>query len=375
MQTRTLKGIDEIDLMRDEWDEVVKISQSTIFQSHAFTIAWLKRFSDRTAIEVSVVQKDGKVVAILPVASHGVRVLKLNARVLSPVGLCGVQNEYHDLGPMIAVQDDDLLDSLVKEMSKQRWDLMDFRYLTDNQTNRKFISIVRDKWGVESWPPDPCPFIELPAEGDVMTVIGSRTRRSIRSTIKNLEREERLTFKTFRDRTSMLAACEGHVKLHQLRWNRRGGSIFTDEAQIGFLQDLAKLAADGKYGAFYTVEIDGTVAAQLLCFYDREWCRAYQLSVNEQYLDENPGHLVVHHMMEDVQAQGMRFIDFGPGSDLYKFRLGAKEGFTIGFQAMRGRLAIMKRASALPGVKAIVGRTGMRDRAVESMNVSMKEEQ
>ena len=118
MQARTVKGIEEIAPMRDDWDAVVKASRGTIFQSHAFTMAWLKRFSDRAAIEVSVVQKDGKTVAILPAASHGVKIMKMNARVLSPVGVCGAENEYHSLGPMLAAEDDESLDSLVKEMSK-----------------------------------------------------------------------------------------------------------------------------------------------------------------------------------------------------------------------------------------------------------------
>jgi CelD/BcsL family acetyltransferase involved in cellulose biosynthesis len=373
VQTRTVKGIEEIAHMRDDWDAVVKASHGTIFQSHAFTMAWLKRFSDRAAIEVSVVQKDGKIQGILPAASHVVKILRMNARVFSPVGVCGAENVFHNLGPMLAAEDDESLHLMVKEISKQRWDLMDFRFLADTPTNHRFMDAISSNWTVAESTPTSCPFIELPADGDVMAVIGSRTRRSIRSSIKNLEREERLSFRTLHDRSSMLAACRDHVELHQHRWKRKGGSIFADKVQIEFLQDLVKIAADGGYGAFYTVEVDGTVAAQLLCFYDGEWCRAYQLSVNERYLDENPGHLVVHQMMQDVQSKGMRLIDFGPGSDLYKFRLGAKEAYTIGFQAMRGKLALMKKASTLPGVRTIVKRTGMRDKALESMNVPPKE--
>jgi CelD/BcsL family acetyltransferase involved in cellulose biosynthesis len=375
VQTCTVKGIEEIAIMRDEWDDVVKAAHGTIFQSHAFTLAWLNRFSDRAAIEVSVVQKDGKTVAILPASSHSVKILKVNARVLSPVGLCGAQNEFHALGPLVALEEEESLDYLVKEASKQRWDLMDFRYLADNAINRRFIGLIDTKWGAEMRPPDPCPFIELPAIGDVITAIGSRTRRSIRSSIKNLEREERLTFRTLRDHGMMLTACKEHIELHQKRWKRKGGSIFADEAQIEFLHDLVAIAAKNELGALYTVQIDGTAAANLLCFYDGEWCRAYQLSVNDRYLDENPGHLAFYHMMKDVQSRGMRYIDLGPGSDLYKFRLGAKEAHTIGFQAMRGKLALMKKASAFPGIKAIVEKTGMRDKAVGSMNVPPKETQ
>ena len=84
-------------------------SMASAFRLLAFTMAWLKRFGDRTAAQVSIVQKDGKTLAILPAATHGVRVLRMNARVLSPVGLCGSQNEYHDLGPLITVLDDDLV--------------------------------------------------------------------------------------------------------------------------------------------------------------------------------------------------------------------------------------------------------------------------
>ena len=359
--------------MRNEWDEVVKASQGTIFRSHAFTMAWLNRFRDRASIEVNLVQRDGKTVGILPAAYHDVKILKVNGKVLSPVGLCGAQNEFHNLGPMTAPGDDESLDSLVKEMSKQRWDLLDFRYLIDSQTNRKFINIVDGKWGIEMRPPDPCPFIELPKEGDPISAIGTWTRRSVRSGIKNLEREERLTFRTLRDHASMMAACKEHVALHQLRWKRKGGSIFDDDAQIEFLHDLVKLAAEGEYGAFYSVEIDGIVAAQLLCFFDDQWCRAYQLSVNDDFLDENPGHLVFYHMMKDVQSRGMHMIDLGPGSDLYKFRLGAKESYIIGFQAMRGKLSLMRKAATFPGIKSIVEMTGMRNKAAESMNAPPKE--
>ena len=209
--------------------------------------------------------------------------------------------------------------------------------------------------------------IELP-EGDVINVIGTRTRRSIRSTLRRLEAEERIAFRTVTAPEEMLAVCNEHIGLHKLRWAKKGGSIFSKERNVHLVREMVRIAAEGRQGAFYAADIDGQPAARLLCFFDGEWCRAHQLSVNDEFLDSFPGHLTFYEAMKDIQSKGMKWIDFGPGDDVYKFRLGAKEAFTHGFQIKRGKLELAKRVSRWPGISTISRRTGLMERSVESIN-------
>lgn len=353
--------------MGKDWDEVLRSANGTIFQSHAFVMAWLRCYADIANPAVAIVEGQNGIEGILPLAMHNVRVMKMRCRVLSPVGVCGPNNMFHNVGAMIRSEAIGAKEALASAIAGQRWDLLDLRFLADEKSNEGIKEALGQRWSVESLPPTPCPLIELP-EGDVISVIGTRTRRSIRSTLRRLEAEERIAFRTVTSAEEMLAACNEHIDLHKVRWAKKGGSIFSKERHVDLVREMVRIVAERRQGAFYAIDIDGKPAARLLCFYDGEWCRAYQLSVNDEFLDFFPGHLVFYEAMKDVQSRGMKWIDFGPGDDVYKSRLGAKEAFTQGFQIKRGKLGLAKRVSKWPGISTISRRTGLMKRSVESMN-------
>ena len=353
--------------MGKDWDEVLRSANGTIFQSHAFVMAWLRCYAGTASPAVVLAEGSTGMEAILPLATHSVRVLKMRCRVLSPVGVCGPDNMFHNLGAMVRPETISAEEALASAIAGQRWDLLDLRFLADKQTNEGIKETLGQRWTVESLPSTPCPLTELP-EGDVMSVISTRTRRSIRSTLRRLEAEERIAFRTVTSPEEMLAVCNEHIDLHKMRWAKKGGSTFSKERHVQLVREMVRIVAERRQGAFYTADIDGKPAARLLCFYDGEWCRAYQLSVNDEFLDSFPGHLIFYEAMKDVQSKGMKWIDFGPGNDVYKSRLGAREAFTLGFQIKRGKLGLAKRVSKWPGISTISRRTGLMQRSVESMN-------
>ena len=353
--------------MGRDWDEVLRSANGTIFQSHAFVTAWLRCYADTASPAVVIAEGQTGIEAILPLATHNVRVMKMKCRVLSPIGVCGPDNMFHNLGAMVRSEASGAEEALASAIAGQRWDLLDLRFLADKNSNEGVKEALGQRWRVDSLPPTACPSIELP-EGDVINVIGTRSRRSIRSTLRRLETEERIAFRTVTSPEEVLAVCNEHIDLHKMRWAKKGGSIFSKERHVHLVREMVRIVAERRQGAFYAADIDGKPAARLLCFYDGEWCRAYQLSVNDEFLDSVPGYLIFYEAMKDVQSKGMKRIDFGPGDDVYKFRLGAREAFMQGFQIKRGKLGLAKRVSMWPGISTISRRTGLRERSVESMN-------
>jgi CelD/BcsL family acetyltransferase involved in cellulose biosynthesis len=357
----------EVELLAKDWEELRMACGGSIFTSHAFTQAWLREFSDIAVPKVITAWENGQLVGVAPLAVWERKAVGMRMRILSLIGSAGSTQEFHELGFLSEKERTDVTEGLIDHAGRVRWDILMMRDMTDNESNHFLLASVAKRWKAGRVSKEVCPCITVPEGDDVLADLGSRTRRRLRSHLRILEADKRIEFRQILDAEGAERAMGTFAELHQARWKDKGGSIFADKRQTRLLIEEARLAMSSRSGCVCEVVIDNKIAAQQLILYDGEYGRAHRMSINPEFMEYHPGYLVVYGAMLDIKKRDLKLLDMGKGAEEYKYRLGAKDRYLIGMQAVRGRMALATKLSGLPGVKQVATRTGLKDKALRGI--------
>jgi len=316
---------------------------------------------------VILVEEGKEIVGILPLVQTVASMMAMRLRRLSFFGSCPGTAESYDNELLCKGDRDEVLDQIIMALKGSDWNLLQVCDLRDTPLSSALCKRIAEEWQSDEMPKIPCPFIDLPPSGDVMGIVGSRTRRTIRSVSNALKAEDRIAFRIEDSPDRVADAMRTYVTLHRERWMKRGGSILTDENLSSFLINISKRLAERGVGRVYEVRIDDRVASQLLCIDDWDCIRAYRIGISESAKEYSPGNMVVHFAMNDAQKRGFRRFDFGKGAEEFKYRMGAENASLIGIEAKKGSLEMLSKIASLPGVKSVVDRTHVRDAALKKM--------
>lgn len=363
-----IDSTDDLSLVQAEWEALRKACRGSIFTSFDWAVEWLRHF-DRIALpRVVMVEEDDELVGLAPFVVMEHRAMGIKMKKLSMVGNgAGVAGLY-DLGIMVKDAREDVLDAIVEAMEELDWNVLHLNELREDGVNRALRERVADRWETDEPVHIPCPRTDLPSDGEVLEVVSSRTRRTIRKAIAQLEAESRIGYRTV-DLPEETAEAAGLYALqHMERWEEKGGSIFSNENLSSFLKDVMRATAEEGRGVIYEVWIDGSLASQMLCLEDGDLMRAYRVGMSNRFSELSPGNLVAYYAMQEAQHAGFVQFDFGAGPEEFKYRLGAKDVPLMRIQAKRGTVRAMARISSLPGVRQLVDRTGAREQALRAFH-------
>ncbi len=368
LRARTIDSTADLLAIQPEWEELRKRCGGSIFSSFDWAIEWLRHF-DRVALpRVVLVEEDGELVGLAPFVVMEHRSMGIKMKKLSMVGNGAGVAELYDLGLMIMENREDVLDVIIEQMDDLDWNVLHLNEMKDDPVTQALYEQVSDRWETDELVRIPCPRTELPVSGDVMDVVSSRTKRTIRKAIGSLEEESRVGYRCV-DLPEEAAEATGMYALqHMERWEEKGGSIFSNENLSSFLKDVMMATVQEGRGMVYEVWIDGSLASQMLCLEDGDVMRAYRVGMNNRYSEYSPGNLVAIYAMNEARNAGFTQFDFGAGPEEFKYRLGARDRPLLRIQAKRGTVRAMAKISSLPGVKQLVDRSGMKQQALKAMH-------
>lgn len=364
---RTVTNVNELQSIASRWEGVREECKGPAYLSFDWADLWFKSFSKSASPHVILVEEGKKIQGILPLVQTVTAVMGVRLKRLSFFGDCPGTAESYDNEVLCAGNHDEVLDQIIAALKGSDWNLLQLCDLRDTPFSSALCKRVDEEWQTDGMPRIPCPYVELPSSGDVLGIIGSRTRRQIRSVSKALQTEDRIAFQIEDSPEGVEQAMRTYVVLHRERWMKKGGSILTDETLSTFLIDVSRILAEKGIGRVYEVRIDGKVASQLLCIDDWDCIRAYRIGMSESAKEYSPGNMVVCFAMGDAQKRGFRRFDFGKGAEEFKYRMGAKDAFLIGVEAKKGSLQVLSKMASLPGVKRVVDKTRVKDAALKKM--------
>jgi CelD/BcsL family acetyltransferase involved in cellulose biosynthesis len=368
LTSRVIESTVDLLAIQPEWEALRKQCGGSIFTSFDWAIEWLRHF-DRVALpRVVLVEEEGELVGLAPFVIMELRSMGIKMRKLSLVGNGAGVAELYDLGIMIKENREDVLEEIMEQIDGIDWNVLHLNEMKDDPMTQAIYAQVADRWDTDEPVRIPCPRTELPASGDVMDVISSRTKRTIRKAIGSLEEDNRVGYRCVDLPEEASEAAGMYALQHMERWEDKGGSIFSNENLSSFLKDVMMATVQEGRGMVYEVWIDGSLASQMLCLEDGDVMRAYRVGMNNRYSEYSPGNLVAIYAMNEARNAGFTIFDFGAGPEEFKYRLGAKDRPLMRIQAKRGTVKAMARIGSLPGVRQLVDRSGMKQQALKAMH-------
>jgi CelD/BcsL family acetyltransferase involved in cellulose biosynthesis len=358
LRCRVVSKIEELDPLRDPWEELRARCSGSIFSSFDWTLLWLQHFGHIASPRIVIAEEDGNIRGIAPFAVSERSAMGIKVRRLSLIGTEAGAAEYYDLGILCDDGVEEVTDAVIRTMKGMNWNVLNILDIEDNSRSQVLCKRIAEEWHAEELPKMPCPFVELPKTGDVIAVIGAGMRRTIRRNISKLEDEGRVSFRANESAEDTKEAMRTYVHQHRARWRAKGGSIFDDRHLAEFIVRAAGKSAEQGSANVYETLIDGNVASQLFCLCEKDCIRAYRIGINDQYLDYTPGILVAYYAMQEARRRGFLILDFGKGAEEFKYRIGGKDRFLIGIHARRGSVRMMSKLASVPGLKSIVEKTG-----------------
>ncbi|MDH7507853.1 MAG: GNAT family N-acetyltransferase [Methanomassiliicoccales archaeon] len=366
-QIETLSRIEEIIDLQDDWESLRESCRGSIFTSFEWSITWLECFKHFAAPHITVLRENGQIKIILPFVASKIRVMNMSLDKLWLIGNQRSAIELYDLDVLRRVSDEKTAIETVGMIDELDWHLLELANMRNTVFSRSLCQLLPSKWKTNDILTTPCPFTRIYLADDPIELIGKRTRRAIRKMMSILKNENRMQFEIAESPDQIKESINTYIKLHRKRWEKKGGSIFSDEHAADFLLRISmKMAAAGS-GVCYNLIIDDEVAAQLLCFDDRACVRAYRVGVNDEYLDYSPGNIVTYLAMKDLKLKGKKYLDFAKGAEEFKYRMGAEDRYLLSVHGMRGGLATLSKLANLPLIRALVQKTKIKDSVLKEI--------
>lgn len=349
----------------EQWENVRRGSGGNVYNNVDLIRTWLETYHGSARSSVILIEEGRELVGIAPLVSSVYRTKGLPLRTLSLVG--GVPHCMMLLTNSIFFLPGrrDALEQMVEEIKRLRWSVLSTKFMADGNSAQEFIRLAHSTWHTVDEPSSTMINVPIRESGDITEGFDKHARRTIKRTLRLLEREgHRMQFRKVAP-DDLDRAVEAYVQQHIGRWRSRGGSIFLDPINSDFLKKALSIRYDGGGGFAYELLLDDEVAGQLFGFQDGDTAFGYRLGMNDYFSKFSPGWLVFYHGFLDLREQGVRWCAMGGGEERYKFEMGGMTTPLLGITATRGMVSVADRISRIGRDRRKVGNEGSADSAGE----------
>jgi CelD/BcsL family acetyltransferase involved in cellulose biosynthesis len=299
--------------VRARWQELASASQN-VFSTWEWASVWWRHFgSGRTLDVLSVLDADGRTIALLPLT----RERRGPFRIVRFAG-SGVADE---LGPVCAPADRvaataplrvaaDGADVLIAERLRSDWPprLLGGRILSE----------------------DDSPVISLAAEGDWEAYLRARSsnfRQQVRRRERKLQRSLDVRFRLADDPARLDADVDALVALHRARWGAQSSSF--DGARESFHREFAAVALERGWLRLWLAESDGVPVAAWYGFRFAGVESYYQSGRDPQWDRHAVGAGILEHSIREAFADGLHEYRLLRGDESYKRRYATAPGAVV----------------------------------------------
>ncbi len=326
--------------IREEWNELVKSSSATIFQTHEWLSLWWQFYGkSNQSLHCLLIREEGVLVGIVPLYSEkfsflGITFQRRFGMLGEGIAYPASSGYFFDDGPS------DYLDAIVRTGYERRagrlvleyfcgtgkYSAVDFVNAPENgvimghivpQLNGGHRSVVKAA--------DACPYIPVPASmEDFFSKLSASVRRRMRQARRGWEEGPGFVIAeaiTLEERRRALDAIRD---LHQKRWNRVGfPGLFADERFAGFQSALLEKFHERGWLWCKTAMASGECVGARMAFRFKDCYYDYLSGFddNSDAARRRPGLALLLSMIEDAALDGSREVDLLRGDEEYKFDL------------------------------------------------------
>jgi len=340
MQLDVLRTVSEIDVLSDEWNQLLEQSASHVpFLRHEYLLSWWKtlgggEWEHGELCVLATRAHDGALTGIAPLFSTTNRDGKSALMFLGSIEI----SDYLDV-----IAKPELLPSFVEAILEHLtgpeggdWKVLDlYNFLEDSPTLPSLKeSAIKRGLNFSQEQLQPAPAIQLADTwDDYLAGIIKKQRHEIRRKMRRAARNPvPVNWYIVQDKESLDDEIEDFLKL-----------MAYDHHKEGFLTDImrsqmrASLHTAFRAGwlqlAFLTVGNE-KAAAYLNFDYDNQiW--VYNSGINFNFSDLSPGWVLLGHLIQWAIENGREAFDFMRGDEVFKYRFGGEDKFVVRAQIQR----------------------------------------
>lgn len=324
MKTTIYRTASGFEMLRPAWDDLLsRAPLDLIFMTYAYQRAWWHYLGNDNLVLIAIHTDDDQLVGLAPLYTS----LEPGGRQqLNFVGCVDV-SDYLDL-----LIDKDYLEPVYQTLldclasDDIVWDTLSLCSLPHTSaTHTRLVETARARgWQVSVRQQNVCPVITLADSWEnYLAGINKKQRHEIRRKIRRLEGETEARWYTIDSTEGLDEAMDTFVTLH--RKSTPDKDEFWDEAMLRFFKALAHEMVQAGHFKLFFIELNGVVAAALLCFdYDNQFLLYNSGYDPEQFAYLSPGNVLISYTIEEAIRLGRSRYDFLRGDEVYKFRFGAE---------------------------------------------------
>ena len=333
MEFKRYNNFDALASLKDDWDLLVEKSPCNVpFLTYKYLKTWWDTCGGgewRAESELVLVAafEDDALVGIAPLF-HAKNLLGDPA--LMFVGAIEVSDfldfivEPQNLPEFVS----GLIEFLLAEEAIPQWDVLDlYNILEESPT----LAVLKDESDRRDWTHkqvrlQPSPFIPLPGNfDDYLMQIDKKQRHEIRRKLRNVEDSLAAGRFYFTEGGDDLRD-EVQAFVDMMAQDPSKKAFLTDQ-MIQHIHNTAQTAAEDGYLhlAFFT--LDGNKAAANLSFNYNNRLWLYNSGWDWEYRDYSPGWVLLAHLIQWANENGIEEFDFMRGDEPYKYKFGGQDRF------------------------------------------------
>jgi CelD/BcsL family acetyltransferase involved in cellulose biosynthesis len=324
LRVARVRSQEEFDALEPAWTDLLESSANpSVFLSWNWVKCWLDEYGPESESFVMTVRNDdGELCGIAPLAVTR----DSSWHRLKRMTIIGQQPTYGEYLDVISRRGDEaavataVVDQICRPLSGN-WDvLVILRMLAESATLPHLQAAFSDHGAtcrVEAKPPSPTTRLA----GDFDELLASRSgnfRQQFRNATNRLERLGKVQVLVAPADVPIDTAFEEMIRLHHLRWDRKGG--FTTEDRVRFNRAFSHRLAENDQLFLALMTVDGqTIAARYdFVFAGKMWC--VQGGWDPEYRSIRPGTLMTGETIRWAIEHGLTEYDFLAGMHDYKLR-------------------------------------------------------
>ncbi len=319
VEATLLGSVDELDAIAPAWDALADDARRPTCTS-VWLIGWARRHVAPGALRVVVVRSVGEVIGVYPAAltagRAGVQRLELlgtgTTSGIEPLACAGREDEVARAVVTALAGTRPRIDAVTLEgvPAGSPWPALLTRHWPGARERLLFQEIV-----------EPEPLITLQGEDFEawMVTKSGNFRSQIRRARRTLERDGGAVRRTA-DAAELERDLAAFVRLHEGRWEGRGGSAVVDAPVQAMLADACPVLLAQDRLDLWCVDHEGeTIGAQL-------WLRGPAVSTmwlsgsDDRHAAVRPSMLIMAQVVQDAYARGLDVVSLGAGGQEYKLR-------------------------------------------------------
>jgi CelD/BcsL family acetyltransferase involved in cellulose biosynthesis len=317
-----------LDAIEHDWNELLRTSDATVFQSFEWQRTWWRHFGERrrgARLHVVTIRDGSTLVAVAPLWLETSRLLGLApVRRLRWIG-CGDSDYLHLL--VARGREEECVERVAAVLARDAG-LFDVAVLEDTSDRSRTDLLLGDAlsrhgWTVSRVAAQPCPETALLRSWEeTIAAFRIHHRREIRRRLRNIERAHRIELEVVSRPEEVDSAIRELMEMHQQRWERDGyWGAFSDPGVMPFHRDVAaRLGARGwLFLAF--LRVDGHRRAGNYGFSFGDAVLTFQTAVRHdpELTPLSPGRVLHALTMQWAIANGRTRYDFMRGAEPYKY--------------------------------------------------------